>query len=328
VSLVAGCSLLNGVLLAADTRITWMWPDGRVEHADVAQKLYVVAPGTAIGFVSNDIALTSMVLREILRQAPTRRRHDGLSLSWWMPKLLRRGYQAWPQRRRTSPDIAFMVASVLPWQRNLVRRVDCLAVMKEALSGTGHRVTSFSPLVLAIGAAGANVAYALIPHSRRGLLYVMRSPHFRPRRCWPLQFAANGTGAGVATRLQDYRSVIVGSAYGEVERDISFQAHMFLESIHRFAREQNIETVGGLYPRFLVDGTLPPPHVRGLGFGTTIPFPDGARIQLTHDGRNWIQENVTAGQAIRLVAPWEVDAARNAGVFDDLEDAYRQRERP
>lgn len=46
VSVVAGCSLFNGVLLTADCRITYTEPGGRQHHTDVAQKVFFVAPMT------------------------------------------------------------------------------------------------------------------------------------------------------------------------------------------------------------------------------------------------------------------------------------------
>lgn len=39
------------------------WADGREQYADVAQKLFTVAPGTALGFVSDDIRVPSLMLQ-------------------------------------------------------------------------------------------------------------------------------------------------------------------------------------------------------------------------------------------------------------------------
>ena len=67
--------LFNGLLLAADSRITFRFPNGQEQFADIAQKLFIVAAGTAIGFVSDDVRLASLMLRLLLRQVQRQNAH-------------------------------------------------------------------------------------------------------------------------------------------------------------------------------------------------------------------------------------------------------------
>ncbi len=50
-SVVAGCLLIDGVLIAADTRITYTRANGSSVFVDNALKIFPFAPGTAVGYV-------------------------------------------------------------------------------------------------------------------------------------------------------------------------------------------------------------------------------------------------------------------------------------
>ena len=74
-SVVAGCSLFNGVILLADCRATLLRPGRKPVYIDNLLKLFALTPTTAIGFVS-DITITAQLLREGLANL---RRHSGSS---------------------------------------------------------------------------------------------------------------------------------------------------------------------------------------------------------------------------------------------------------
>lgn len=90
-SVVAVCLPFDGVLLVADTRITYTRSDGTRLHADHAQKVFAFAPGTAIGFVGR-VDTASALLQALIKERDRRllskashRRLDPTHLFFWIP---------------------------------------------------------------------------------------------------------------------------------------------------------------------------------------------------------------------------------------------------
>jgi hypothetical protein len=84
-SVVAGCSLFNGVLLAADCRATIRVQNKPDIHSDNVLKVFALLPHTAIGFVG-DIDIASFLLQCLLTKLRKRRRNDPISLSLFVVK--------------------------------------------------------------------------------------------------------------------------------------------------------------------------------------------------------------------------------------------------
>jgi len=319
-SVVAGCSLFNGVLLAADSRITFGLPNGRRQYADIAQKLFPIAPGTAIGFVSNDVRLASLMVRGLLEQTHSRKRNDPVSLALWMPRLLR-AVRRWSERRtRTQAAYtAFLAASVIRSKPNVIRRADVAALMNRIAFGNPLIQRNWIPPILVqILETPPTVEYVVLRGSGQGVLYTMESPDFVPRFYEPLRFTAIGTGRSVVRELDKIHDWIFA---GDVGNHV-VEAASFSDVLQTFVRENGVDTVGGLCPLLRIDATLGGTMIRPFGGTYEVPV-GGQRIQLAYENDRWIQRNATTGREVTLVMPWEVESFRNAGVFDDLDTAYQ-----
>lgn len=319
-SVVAGCTLFNGVLLAADSRITFSWPDGRVQYADVAQKLFPVAPGTALGFVSADVRLTSLMLRALLSEVGHRRRTDPMSLLQWMPRLFRRAAAVWQRRYGQLPYTAFLGASVLRGRPNVVRRGDVVDLVNYfAFSNPPIRRNWLPPILIPILETPPTTTHIRLQGTTMGTLYTMEPPRFEPQYRPALRFTAIGSGRGVIDDIHRVRDWIFAGDVG----NRFVEASSFVSSIERFAIEHGIPGVGGLYPLLRVDGNLGGDMIEGWGFTRETPV-GGTRIQLSLENGQWIQRNLSTGRQIALVPPWRVEQFRDSGVFDDLDNAYRE----
>jgi hypothetical protein len=320
-SLVAGCSLFNGVLVAADCRITFTLPNGRTEHADVAQKLFPVSPGTVLGFVSNDILVASFMIRILLAQVRTRRRQDAVSVMAWMPRLFRRLWHEWEQCTGRPPaHTAFMIGSVVPSLPNVVLRQDVVDVVNRFAFGNPAIRRNWLPrIIIPILETSPQVTHIRLNGTSAGLLYTMEPPHFVPVHHRPLTFTALGSGRGVVHNIERVHDWLVAGDVG----NHFVEAMSFTEAIERFASDNNINSVGGLYPTFRVDGRLGGSMIEPFGSTREIPV-GGARIELSYDNGQWVQRNLTRRREIPLVPPWRVHEFRAAGVFNDLDEACRR----
>lgn len=248
-SVVAGCLLFDGVLLAADCRVTFPRPGLQDIHVDYAQKLFPVAPGTAIGFVG-DVRAASRILSELLLQVRRRRHRDPVSLGSWMPRLFQAVYSGLPDALQGS-DVRFMVASSFPDRLNVVERETVAQIVRRI--GWGHSPVQRSWLpsiliqILSVPPEHQRIA---IPGTTRGALYTMRAPDFIPQPCRPLHFAAIGSGEEVYQEIADLHDVIVAGQPGNTSMEVTW----FRTAIETFLRHHNIPTVGGLLPALKVRG--------------------------------------------------------------------------
>lgn len=97
-SVIAGCSLFNGVILLADCRITIQRSGKPDILCDNVQKLFPLTKTTALGFVG-DLKTASTMIRELFRQqslsnkrSKTNRLHP-LSIIKWLPRYFRSSYR-------------------------------------------------------------------------------------------------------------------------------------------------------------------------------------------------------------------------------------------
>jgi hypothetical protein len=91
VTLIAGASLFNGVILLSDARATIRYPGKPDIHCDIDQKLLPLTPSTALGFFG-DISTASFLIHTAIRQLPSRTRKDADSLALWLPRFLRAAF--------------------------------------------------------------------------------------------------------------------------------------------------------------------------------------------------------------------------------------------
>src|SRR5271166_3591456 len=137
-SVVAGCLLLDGVLLAADTRITYTRSDGSLVFVDNALKIFPFAPGTAIGYVGT-VDTASMLLQHLIAGRERRTRTHPMCLHRWIPRLLRAVYQRLPSDLQR--QVSFMVASSFA---NSPRTVDTTTIGRLLFDGVKNGTNSIS----------------------------------------------------------------------------------------------------------------------------------------------------------------------------------------
>jgi hypothetical protein len=195
-SVVAGCSLLNGVLLAADCRATIRRKARPDIYSDNVCKVIALFPHTAIGFVG-DIDVASFLLRALIAQMSYRRRSDPISLLTWLPRLFRYGFSKFVSRYGDRMVI-FMVGSVLKDRPNIVQRkavadlVNYIGSEDRSIKGIGipHILTDILKFP-------SEYEWVPIPGTYMNILYDLASPSFQIRYHLPLESVAIGSGESV-----------------------------------------------------------------------------------------------------------------------------------
>ena len=316
-SVVAGCSLFDGVLLAADCRVTVPRRGAPDVHLDCAQKIFPLTPNAAIGFVGN-VRAASMLLQWTFRRLPTRQRQDPISLMMWLPRFLRYAYQQLPSNL-SSESIAFMVASAVPDRCNVIARKAAVDLMNHIGFGKSAIQRSWIPDILVqILGTDPKYKFVAIPGTSMSLLYIMESPSFIPQQVRPLQFAAIGSGRDSKVEIAKYHDMVVAGQPGN-----SFvESTWFRGAIDNFLQESSLDSVGGLLP--IAKITRKGIEALGVRWG----FPDEAvEIELIFDQsrKRWIQRNTSTGKEIVLLYPWEIPIDdRVSEKFDDFLDAHRR----
>ncbi len=314
-SVVAGCSLFDGVLLAADCRATVQYPNRPDLYSDNVLKVLAVHPNTAIAFVG-DIKIAAHLLRKLALDFKNRFRKDPISLSHWLPRLFRHEYQRFVSRfgERT---VIFMIASVIKGRPNVVERKAVEELVKYISFGHSPIQRNFMPSILIeIMKLPPKFQWITIPGTCMGILYVLASPSFQIRAYRPLQFAAIGSGESAIEEITKYQDAILALEPGN-----SFvESSQFRQVIQHFIDERKIQSVGGLYPVLKVTGR----GVEYITMGTEIPV-GGTRVELAFENGRWIQKNLSTGKQIPILMPWEFveNYVPKAQTFDDLSDAYR-----
>lgn len=306
-SVVAACSLINGIMMGADCRVTFRRPGREEVFADNCQKLFVIGNDTGIGFAGS-LTASCQLLGALFRQAP-KHRIDPVSLYHWLPRLFRYEY-----RRLAAPNsaVSFLVGSTIPSHGNIIERqavVDLANYMffsPERKSKTLH----FSAIVTQLLGTPTEAKLIGIPVPRN-LLFRLDSPDFRPQRFMPLRFVAVGSGESLKDKIAGLRDMIFASDVGNYH----MEAFWLCQAMESFLKETDEKTVGGLFPMLkLEDG-----GVMHLGQSSKGYFPGGYDISLepTPNGR-WIQRNRVTGKEIPLLPPWEIGVPEKDMRFDDF----------
>jgi len=127
-SVVAGCSLFDGVLLASDCRATITFPNCPDVHCDNVLKIIAILDHTAIGFIG-DIQAASYLLQSLLSKLKNRKYKDPISLSNWIPRLFRYEFERYASRHGHH-TVNFMIASVLRDHPNVVKRKEIFELIR------------------------------------------------------------------------------------------------------------------------------------------------------------------------------------------------------
>ncbi len=314
-SVVAGCSLFNGVLLAADCRATVQYRNQPAIHSDNVLKVFAIHPNTAMAFVG-DIDIAAHLLQKLVVSLKYRSRKDPITLSRWLPRLFRHEYQKFVSQfgKRT---VIFMIASVIKGRPNVVERVAVEELVKYISFGHSPIQRNFMPSILIeIMKLPSNFKWVTIPGTCMGVLYVLASPSFQMRAYRPLQFAAIGSGESAIEEITNYQDAILALEPGN-----SFvESSQFRQVIQHFIDERKIQSVGGLYPVLKVTER----GVEHITMGTEIPV-GGTRLELAFENGRWIQKNLSTGKQIPILMPWELIKNRitKDQTFNDLSEAYR-----
>ena len=302
-TMVAGARLADGVLIGADCRITWQYPNGTLLHTDDAQKLIKIGDSTVLGYAGH-VDTVNFFLPHIywtLRQP--RRRRDGVSVRRWLPRYLRRSYRALA-RRHSVGEVHFMAAASIKGRPARIDR----AVLLETVKQTHSAMTNNWLAVRCLDQLdGRNDKTLVVPDSSEGLLYVMSSPLFRPMEVPPLGVKAIGSGREASDFLDAYRPLLMCGH----PRDA---ADVFFDALAGYFVEQGVTSVGGM---------LMMSHAFD-GRNTSLLFSaDDKSIKVTNESSYFVVRNTATGKHIRLKYPSEVVTQRPRGhlLFDDFRDA-------
>jgi hypothetical protein len=316
-SIVAGFSMFSSVALVSDCRATLFRPGRPNLYADNVQKLFPLAPHTAVGFVG-DIGTAAHLLPPLLTQARMidgDQRGQAIALLSWLPRFLRFRYA---QRTRASP-FAVMVASVIRSRSNVVERARVIELLDRFRLGKLSHQRSWLPDVLVrILQTPPDCKVVTLAHAPAGLLYTLAAPRFAPRFFRPLSATAIGSGDGAVSQFDIEADWIFAGDVGN-----PFMETMAIQnSVARHVHESGLTSVGGLFPtlRLSADG------MSAHGFSAEIPI-GGDKIELRPlpSGR-WEQRHHNSGTVIPLQYPWEFDPASVTAdlMFDYLRDANKR----
>ena len=315
-SVVAGCSLFDGVLLAADCRATIQVPNKPDIHSDNVLKVIAISPHTAIGFVG-DIEVASFLLQCLLIGLGKRKQKDPISLSRWIPRLFRYQHNRYTSKKGNR-TVIFMIASVLRDRRNIVERKAIVDLVKYIMFSHSPIKRNWIPdFLVQFLKIPDKYEWIEIPNTCRNILYTLASPNFEKRFYAPLQYTAIGSGESCLEQIERYHDSIFALNPGN-----SFvESSQFRQIIQTFIDEKGIRSVGGLYPVIKITGR----GVEHLGECTEIPV-GGTKIELSFQSGRWIQRNITEGKELPIIMPWELTKTKGLKpvTFDDLSDAMKR----
>jgi hypothetical protein len=311
-TVVAGCALLDGALLAADTRVTVINSGKSDRHLDVAQKLFPLPPHAAIGY-SGDVRLANRMLGALYAQFPTRCRHDPISLVNWIPRLFRFVLASQATELRRS-RIVFLVAVSLANRPAVVSRRLAEKLMNEI--GFGQPAIQFNSIpdwLVRVLQTPPEVEWVAVPGASHSCIFLFESPGFTPRYFPPLQVVVVGSGQPIERTIDSYSTAIFAGPGGD------FAESTFLRSaVHDHLLKEEIVSVGGAVPVLKVNSA----GVQALG--QTVEYSDGTKLSIRIEGGRWVQRNHTSGTEVRLLHPSEIDPSMKGDRFDDWNDALRR----
>jgi hypothetical protein len=291
-TVIAGVSLFNGVLLLSDCRVTVQRRGKPDVHGDIAQKLFPLTKDTAIGF-SGDVATAALLLGVLRRQLPKREHKDIASLQW-LPRLFQSGVATLQAKKKRVAQVDFMLAGIVSDRANVVERAKVVELMNAIAFGKGSIQRSFVPdVVMQVVMTPPTQEHVVIGNSPAGVLCTMRYPLFEPQFFKPLEFVAIGSGRHSTVEIKKYADWLLAGMPGNdmVERT------SLTDAVSQFIAENDIQDVGGMYPCVKIDHD----DMRG----------------------RWTQENHTTGKKIELLTPWEIMRNPTAAdrKFDDMREA-------
>ena len=302
-SVVAGCSLLDGVILGADCRVTYEDTRGGLTYRDTVQKLVAVTPQNAIGFVGH-ITTASDLIGSMLKMCHRLERYNPITLLNWLPRHFKRRFK----NLNGAEKVIFMVGSVIRDRPNIVEKAAAVRMVHDAFTSRPRgSINGLSPVLFQIMTFPS--PYVVLPNEPWGMLYTMESPDFEPRHYKPLDYVAIGTGQ----EMQQF----IGQVSDQIFSGMPMQhgdASWLGRSMNHFLRRKNIESVGGMFPMVKL-------HRSGATHITrrTCQLPNGPAHELAFENDRWVQRNITTGYEVKLALPWELDQSiRTDHKFDDL----------
>ena len=302
--------MLDGVVLAADCRVTLERPGFPQVHIDNAQKLFTLNEQTSLAYVG-DVKAAAYLFRALAGQID-HRRTDAVSLSLWLPRLFKYEFAKYASTN-SGPGIAFMVAQVLRGRPNRLRREDVIKLFKHIRSeGHPFRRNWFPGWIVDVLSTPAEQEFVWFAGTHRSVLYSVRSPDFNVEPHDTFQFAAIGSGEISKTYIaKTYDMIVAGDGGTEL---------FFLrEAIRDCIKDENIRTVGGMYPALKVSGS------GTMYVGEEVHFTDGTNIELSYESGQWIQRNLVTHKEMRLVPPWQIGGKETKSrKFDDVELVQRR----
>jgi hypothetical protein len=301
-SAVAGVSLLDGVLIGADCRMTFKHP-GKTTYRDTVQKIIQIGPHTVIGFVG--LVPTAAELLVGMLKARGTRQHS-TEFQFWLPRYFKHEYR----KLKTKERIDFMVASVDPGRPNIVQKsAIASAVINAAQSRQGsNNIISRSFLdILSVPTPAVSVQ-----GSGEGHLYTMLSPEFTPRSYDPMQAVVIGSGENMRESILQVTDQI---HFDHVlnDPDVTWLGR----ALQSYLSQSGEMTVGTMFPMMKITARN---GVQCFG-RQTINIKTETSYELTVEGtqNRWVQRNLSTGEQIDLLMPWEIDHTETEDQrFDDL----------
>jgi hypothetical protein len=323
-SVIAGCSLFNGVILLADCRVTVKRQGNQDIYCDNAQKLFQLTPTTALGFVG-DLETATPIIRELhkqinlsIKQNKNSRLHP-LQISKWLPRYFRSSYNQLAKRKNVR-RVNFMAGSVILNRGNVIERSKVVEIMERFRLGKLSAQRNWMPniLVQIMKTPGNSSKHVILSDIPSNLLYYMQSPDFIPQHLNPLEYAAIGSGENTVIEIDKNVDWIFAGDVG----NSFFEGSALRQTVSSFVGRNSITSVGGMYPAIKINRQ----GAEFLGYSSTIPV-GGTKFELgiNSDGR-WFQKNHTTGKEIKLLFPWEIEPEKlkNDERFDDLQEALNR----
>jgi len=290
-SVVAGVSLLDGVLIGADCRMTFS-PPGRKTYRDTVQKIIAIGPHTVIGFVASSVPLATKLLKGMMDARADRK--DALEFKEWLPRYFKYAYE----KLKAKDRVDFMVASVIPSRPNVVPKA---AVASAVINAAYARRNSGGDTISRSFFDVVNIPYpnVYVQGSGQGYLYTMLSPDFAVRTYAPMQAVAIGSGKAMREQILQVADQI---HFGTVldHPDVTWLGR----SLQSYLSESGEMTVGTMFPMMKITarrGIVP------FGRKTVELKANGQGFELAVEGDRWVQRNLTTGEAVELLLPWEID---------------------
>lgn len=285
--MIAGCVVPDGVLMAADCRISWT----RLPFAvsDEAVKLVKLGDANLIGY-SGDVQTISWLFGHLLGPQLAHRRLDPISVRRWLPRFLKATYEALARRYPVN-DVSFMVGGSVRGRPTRLPRGDLAGFVYQtkALDATNWLA------LRCLREIESEADPIVVPDSTKGLLYIMSSPDFTPRSCKGLGFAGIGSGRLVVNHLELYAPLLLTARPDRV-------VDVFVDALGSYYTETSEPGVGGA----LIMAHLDRGRVQSLNLSE--PTERGHAEVFLRDGRLHVRNTMT-GQVVCLRYPEEIMAS-------------------